>query len=339
MPLSSSRLAPRPVYREVIRQALQTAWQGWRYWPLALFASLLLTAGTYDSLPRSLDIISQQNQMFANSVTMQDVQNAIHSALQHNDTLSMLVGLQVLITFLLIVSAFVIFSCVSQAGLIYSIGAMKRGDRPSVGEAVRVGGGVFWPVAGLNALSILCQWILRFLIAIPLWLALSSPSIGSRLLYLAAFLLFTWLSFIVTIIQIFTLNAIILQGSTLRDGIERAYTLFKRHWIVAIETAAILFLVALVIGAAAVTLFFVALIPIFAAMIAAAISHSVGLYYGVIGCAVALLFCGVLALTSFLTQLQYATWTHLYRRLGEGGVIPKIHRWIHSVIGTNTGSI
>ena len=333
MPLSSFRVAARPVYREVISEALKTAWYGWRYWPLALFASLLLTAGTYDTLPRSLDAISQQSQLFANSVTMQNIQSALHTAFQGSDTLSMIVGLQVVVTFLILVLAFLIFSCVSQAGLIYSIGVMKRGERPPVAEAIRVGGGVFWPVASVNLVSIVVQWILRFLIAIPLWLALSAPSVGSRLLYLAAFLLFTWLSFIVTIIEIFALNAIILQGRSVRDAFIHGYLLFKQNWVVAIETAAVLFLLAFAFGAAAVILFFVALVPVFAAMIAAAVAHSTGLFYGVIGCGVALVFCGLLAFAAFLTQLQYATWTHLYRRLGEGDVIPKIKRWFQSLFG------
>ena len=336
MPLPSSRVASRPVYREVIGQALKTAWYGWRYWPLALFASFLLTAGTYDSLPRSLDMISQQSQMLTNSASMQQAQGLLSAVLQGNSTLSLLIGLQVVATFGLLMLAMLIFSCVSQAGLIYSIGVMKRGERPPVGEAIRVGGSVFWPVASVNFISIVVQWILRFFIAIPLWFAVTTPSSGLSFLFLAAFLLFTWISFIVTIIEIFALNAIVLQGSSVKDAIVRGYLLFKKHWVVAIETAAILFVLAMVLGAVAVALAFVALIPVFAAMIAAALAHSTGLYYGIVGGGVGLLICGILALASFLTQLQYATWTHLYRRLGEGDVLPKLHRWYQSVTGSES---
>jgi hypothetical protein len=42
-----------------------------------------------------------------------------------------------------------------------------------------------------------------------------------------------------------------------------------------------------------------------------------------------------MTLAAFLTQLQYTAWTLLFRRLGEGGVIPKVKRMFRDVSGIN----
>lgn len=336
MSISFSRRADRPVYREVLAHAIRTAWRERRYWPLALFASLLLTAGSYDILLRAVDAISTQSLIFTHSSNVASAWVILQRSINDTDVFSMLAGIQLLLVVTILLLGILIVSCVSQAGLVFALGAVKRGDHPTLTEAIRVGGGAFWPVAALNALALTTLWILRFLAAFPLFLALERQTAGAWFIYFLAFLLFLWLSFVVTVIHIFTLNALLLQGTPIAEGILRSYTLFKKNWIVVIETASVLFVIAIALGAAAVILFFIALIPLFAIMLAAAAAHASALLAGMIGIALALAALGLLAFASFLTQLQYATWIFLYRRLGEGGVIPKLHRWIRALFGTTT---
>jgi hypothetical protein len=37
-------------------------------------------------------------------------------------------------------------------------------------------------------------------------------------------------------------------------------------------------------------------------------------------------------MVGYLVTLQYATWTLLYQRLGEGGALPKVHRWVRQFV-------
>jgi hypothetical protein len=40
----------------------------------------------------------------------------------------------------------------------------------------------------------------------------------------------------------------------------------------------------------------------------------------------------VLGVFGFVIQLHYTSWTLMYRKLGEGGVLPKLHRLARSFI-------
>ena len=82
------------------------------------------------------------------------------------------------------------------------------------------------------------------------------------------------------------------------------------------------------------TLFFVGLIPLLVAILASAFLHSLFIFNLSLGVGLAALIAGGFVAAAMLTQLQVATWTFLYRRLGEGGVVPKLHRWIRNLVGT-----
>jgi hypothetical protein len=75
------------------------------------------------------------------------------------------------------------------------------------------------------------------------------------------------------------------------------------------------------------------MIPIFAFVVTSAIIQSVGLLtFSLIVGALAFV-CGLVVTAAYTIQLQYATWTFLYRRLGEGGVVPKLHRVVRNITG------
>ncbi len=328
----SLRRHDRPLYREILVQAFRAAWQEKQYWPLALFASFLLTAGSYDILLTAMNAIVTQATLFDGSSSGVFV-NLRAAWIGSGGVFEWMAGVQALIAISLVFLAFVILSVISQGGLVYALGAVRRSQRPTLAQAFRVGGGAFWPVAALNALVLSTLWILRFLMAFPLYLALDRTTPWSWLFYLLSFLLFIAASFIVTLVHIFALNAIILQGAPVAQAIIRGYETFKRHWIITVETAALLFVAAIAVTSAAIVAFFFATIPLIAAFIAATATGSSVTFTIVLGIGLALLLLAMLAVASFITQLQYATWIFLYRRIGEGGVMPKIHRWVRSLFG------
>lgn len=322
----------RPLYREILTHAFRAAWREKRYWPLAIFASLLLSAGSYDVLLNAVDAIGTQAMFFgaSGSASFVSLQSAMAGA---SGILGWMAGVQASLAVALIFLAFIILSVISQGGLVYALGAVRRGKRPTLGEAFRVGGGAFWPVAALNAVVLSTLWILRFLISFPLYLAIEHTTPGVWFLYFISFLVFMALSFVVTLVHIFALNAMILQGAPVAIAIVRGYETFKRHWVVSIETALLLFVVAIATTATAIVAFFFASVPLVAALVAATASGSTAIFATVLGIGLALLLLALLSVASFLTQLQYATWTFLYRRIGEGGALPKIHRWVRNLFG------
>lgn len=327
MPLPSHSREQRPVYREVLSAAFRTAWHERRYWPLALFASALLSAGTYDVLLRGVDGMTR----FSGFIGAGSARVSISSHMMdvwtgRADIVDAILNLQAVFAFLIIILIVLGLSCVAQGGLVYALGAVKRGQRPTLKEAFQVGGGAFWPIALLNALVLSSIWLVRVLMASLLILSIQQQTAVNWFLYLIGFLLFASLTFSIAVIHVFALNAMMLQGASVSDAITRGYVVFKENWVVAVETALALLFVAAVVGAGYFILLFIGLVPFLAAL---AISVAVGfaaLYDGalLIGCL--LFLASILAVAAFLTQLQYAAWTHLYRRMGEGGVVPKISR-------------
>lgn len=337
MPLPPLRREQRPVYREVLRAAITIAWQERRFWPLSALAAVLLSSGTYDVLLRSIDSMTRFSGFIGERTT--EVQySAVLTDLWNGrtDMLGAVLGLQAIFAFVIVLLLVLSLSCVAQGGLVYAIGAIKRNKQTTLKEAFRVGGGAFWPIATLNlfAISILC--LLRVLMASLLSLALGLQTPEAWFLYFIGFLLFAALTFSVAVIQVFSLNAMILQGAPIAEALVRATRLFQQHWVVAIETALALIAVAVVVGTGALVLFFVGLIPLLAAMIAAAAIGSEGLYVVALTIGTIVFFGSIFCIAAFLTQLQYAAWTLLYRRLGEGGVVPKIHRLIRGLTGNSS---
>lgn len=332
---SSRRQLGGPVYRDVLSRALRAAWEERRFWPLAFCASLLLSGGIYDVIWKAFNSISDQS-VLINLPTNQAqvIGRSFSSAFTGAaNVISVITGLQAVIVVAIFLIALAALSCICQGALVYALGAIHRGNQPNVREALRVGGAAFWPIAALNALSLTTIWILRFLIAFSLSLTLSSAAWFNGLMYFGSFLLFGALVFVMSLIQIFALNALILQGAPINEAILRGYLLFKKHWIVALETTGLLLLLAMFVGVVFLCLYLLMTIPLIAAIIGASVMKSPGLLYGAMGVGLVLFFLGTMAATAFLTQLQYATWTLLYRRLGEGGVLPKLHRWVRDISG------
>ncbi|MFH1621315.1 MAG: hypothetical protein ABIB04_04505 [Patescibacteria group bacterium] len=336
MPRIFSRRADSPVYREIISHAIKTAWNERRFWPLAFFASLLLTGGTYDIILKAIRTASEQGAYF-NQTTLGI--NEIGSTLSlvvtdPGNILGLASGLQAVIAVALVFLSLIAISCVSQAGLVYALGSLKRGGRPKLSDAFRIGGGAFWPVLALNALVLSTLWILRFLVAFSLYLALDEKTVATQILYMLSFFVFISLTFVVSIVQIFALNAMVLQGAPVSEALIRGYQLFKKNWMITLETALILMLIAVGMVALFISLLFLAILPLLAAVISAAVLQSSFVFYGALGVGLAFFFIGVILASAFLTQLQYATWTYLYRRLGEGGALPKLHRWYRALTGS-----
>lgn len=326
--ISQHKTAHEPVYRHVLSHAWAVAWREWRLWPLSFFASFLLTAGTYDTIGNVYFQIARQ----AGTLHSQSPWSGL-SWKSFGDVFGALTALQWTIGLSILLLALLAASCIAQGALIYSIGAARLGEKTDLRKALGIGARAFWPIATLNVMSLVIFAFIRFVVAAFMDFALTADTLSAGLLFVLAFVLFVGLAFIITVIQVFALNAMILQGAPVADAILRGYLQFKRHWMVSFETALILAAIAIAMNFGLTYLVLLSGTPFMLAMIAAAIIKSPIMYYGT-------LFFGLLALllvfmifTAILAQLQYAVWTYLYRKLGEGGVVPKLHRLARAFVG------
>jgi hypothetical protein len=317
-----------PLYRPVLREAFRVAWRGARLWPLALVAGILLSGSVADVVWRMSNALAPQASL-SSAVTLfwaRALQG--WSGFQLTD---ILIGgvrvFQISALFLIIGFAIAGLSVICQGALVFAIGTGRATKRLRVRDAITVGARAFWPVFVLNLFGSVILIATRSLLGMIIALAHSTGSAGVYLLYLASFTVFVLLAILVTIIQIFALNAMILQGATIVQAIERAAKMVQAHWVAVTETALILFVLSLGAWVAALLANALLAIPVFTLLMTASLLGSQTLTFA----SLLLLLIGILlvlltVLGAFIT-LQYATWTLLFRRMGEGGVVPKIHRW------------
>jgi len=319
------------VYREVLSHAITTAWQEKRFWPIAILAGLLVTAGSYDVMWNAVTSIATQGPYMAVSTGAAIIAlNSQASAAGVGWIVSVAGGVEMLALIAIVILFFAGISCLSQGALIHAIGARKRGAASKLGEAFRVAAQAFWPIVVLNAMVFALIWVLRFLVAFPLFLALDLTTYTTYLLYLVSFVVFVPLAFFIAIVEIFALNAMILQGANLSDAIRRGYLMFKRNWVIVIETALLQAAVSVGIWLLFLAALAFVMIPVFAFVVTSAMIQSVGLFTFSLILGVVIFLVMLLVAAAFTIVLQYATWTYMYRKLGEGGVVPKIHRMVNN---------
>lgn len=323
-----------PIYRHVLRDAFLRAWEAKRIWPVALIAGILLSGSIYDVVWRLLNALTSQTSI---SVTVGFfTQQAFYNWSRFNFTDLILSGIQVFqFTAILIILGFAVAACsvICQGALVFFLG--NRGGRrtgPTLKETLSVGAHAFWPVFVLNLLVMFVLWGTRSALAVTLSIAADAGTIGFYFLYLAAFIVFVAVAIAAVIIQIFALQAMILQGATLLEALERAGKTLQEHWVIATETALLLFAISLGSGLlfTAATLAF--MVPLFLVIILGNLLGISNVLSIALPAGIALFIAALLILGAYLVTLQYATWVNLYRRLGEGGALPKIHRWYRQLI-------
>lgn len=314
-----------PLYRPVLREAFKTAWKGWRLWPLALIAGILLSGNVYDVLWKLLNAATPRFSFTATVAASWQGMMANLGGIGLSD--AVIGGLHVLqfsVIFLILSGAIAGLSVICQGALVYGFGA--RNGVPTLRDAVAVGAKAFWPVAVLNIFMLAFLFVIRILVAITVSVVGNAPTELTVLAYVLAFVVFAAVSVAAMIIQVFALNAMILQGSTLSQALARAAQVLKRHWIIAAETGAILFVISVGAWLLTVALNTVIAIPAFLLLILSAVLGSGFLLKLSLIVIVGFFLAVMLAVGAWLVAVQYATWTTLYRRLGEGGTVPKIHR-------------
>lgn len=328
------RKLDEPLYRPVLREAFAMAWREKRYWWVALLAGMLLTGSLYDVVWKGLNSLAPQASI---SSTVGPLwANAVDAwgGLSITDTIIGAIDVFLLSAFSIIIalSLFGIAS-IAQAALVYGLGHGRKDRSPKVRDALTVGARAVWPIMVLNIFTLAVLWAMRALIGIALSFSVIQTTTLSYLIYLIAFVAFIALALGTVVIQIFALNAMILQGATLAQAIERGFLVLRRHWVISAETACILFVISVGAWILTVAVNMLMSVPLFMiAMIAVFLNSSI-LFWATLYIGILMFFFIMLAIAAFVIELHYATWVLLWKRLGEGGVLPKVHRWFRSLLG------
>ena len=324
--LKSKSLIPhdRPVYREVIPQALSLTFKNPMLWILGAFAATLNTSGALDILTKFWSSVQTQSLGIYLGTTIAKIwQTSQHTSIHW---LGLLQGLIYLLLFASILIALCVLSCVGQGALVFLIGTWKPGRKIAFRQSLAVGAQAILPIAVLNIITLAILWLARFGVSVSLAALLAHKSLFSIGLYVILFVIFFLFALFLAILQIYALNAMILQGSSLWHAFARSWEIIKTHWLVSLETAILQSIIVLGLSLGAAIIGAILSMPTIFLNLIAIFNQNLLLFRISMGVFVTILFIFLFVLLGLVVTFQYAIWTLMYRRFGEGGVVPKLHR-------------
>lgn len=315
------------LYRVILPEAIRDAWSRRYLWPIALFASLLYTGGIYDVLLTSFREAQKKSLAMtgdslppALSILWEGVRNASDGFMIAGIIQSMLVAL-------VIIGSITALSIICQGALTFGLGGSIRGRAPLFKESITVGSRYALRILALNVITLFFGWLAKFIFFIPYGLSQTNPTTGLGVLAATGGIFYALSIIALASIHFFALNAIILQDAHVNEALVRAWQLLKKGWLNVLEIGVLLFLIGAGILMAGAVAFTIMALPTFLLMaVAALMGSSVFVYIG-FTIFVLLFFTTTLLAGMIAVTFQYATWHRLFIRLGEGGALPKLHRW------------
>ena len=111
-----------PLYRQIVAQAFHTAWHDGRYWILAIFAGILVTAGSYDVLWNAVMNISRQGQFIAITTGAAFIETVASTGTTgFHRVISVIGGIEILMFLALIIVFVAALSCIAQRALVFYV--------------------------------------------------------------------------------------------------------------------------------------------------------------------------------------------------------------------------
>ncbi len=317
-------LQPRPLYREILRDAFLLAWKEKRFWPLALLTVFLQTAGIYDvfflSVRGALQSPVASDQGWQTYVTQVSRLNLLEKF-----ALSQSILLSLAIIFLIL-----FFSVIAQGTLVACLDRVQQTNgRGGFRQALQAAARRVVPLAVLNLLMVGIASLGSFALQ-SLAGALPNLPFGPAWFVLAA-IIYLIVLFVATSLHLFALNGVMADGMTLHEALEHAMSLLRKTWITVAETAFCMMIIGACMFIAAMLLSFFAGLPAIGFLFAS-------LYLGLPKIFVfaniaisAIVFLAAIIAGLFAVNFQYATWNRLYRRAMEGTAHSKIIRVVHAL--------
>ena len=316
-------------YRHILREAWDVTRHAKSIWIFGFFVSFLGVGGVYELLIQGTGKLGLSRDFGSYLVLStilpsgSEILTALRSIGTYNIVaiaLFMIAGLT-----LFIVAVWIVIS--SQGAIISGIREQHRKKKVNFSKMFAIGNESFWPLLGLNLLA-------RFGIAASFYLMLSlmlllltKATLVSSLLYLIAFLLLMPLTLIIGFVTIYAAAYITLHQLTLVDAIETGIALFRKYWLISLETLVILFAINILVSIGlglGITFVAILFVPL---LIGVSLSGAgVGLWIIFILASVAGMALLVIV-GSGLATFQYSVWTLLFLKLHTRG-----HRGVAKIV-------
>lgn len=292
-----------------------------------------MTGGIYDVILVSLQDLQTRRDLILYG-QLPDSVGVAWSRLTDGTSMIGLIGAwENLVFALVLIAAFLGLAIIGQGALVHGIGGRMRGRKPHFRESLTVGARFFGHTLFLNIFTLGLMWFAKFLVFVPYKTSVLQPSFGTLFLYLLMAVVYIIVVVALTSIHLFALNALILQDATLHEALVRAFELLKKGWLAVLELALILFGIGIGIFMLTLLVFIVMIIPLILVVLATLVLGQVFIVTLGISLATLLFFALFILAGAFTVTFQYAAWHLLFLKLGEGGLVAKLHRFSHWLTG------
>jgi len=315
------------LYRNILKRALLITWRNRFLWVLGLFATFLGLGSIYELAFRQ----SLQFDVLFGRFTDKFTNFSVSGLLIANnwDQVSILnlilFGLAVVITTAMI--GFLIWlAIVSFGALIKSAQILDAGKKIKFFKSLSENKKNFWR---LLAITVVGKSIIFLLLALTgglLSFVLTDHSILNAVIYFFASIIFVAISLLFSFLIIYASSFVVLKSKKLLEASHDGWLLFKKHWVISIEAAVILFFVNLLIKLALLIIIILLSVPL---MILLLVFYSAALSTLPMAAIVVWIIVAMTILIvtgSFFSAFQIVAWTLLFDKIVKGEALSKLHR-------------
>lgn len=311
------------IYRQTLFHAALFSWNHKRLWFFGIFAGLLNAGGIIEVLLRGANNLSIEEFSWA---TILDtifpglstflVLPVMVEANQYSTGTILLIALilsllsATIITLALTSQGALLVATVKKVGQLTSASAAK--PIPSFQTLVREGTKHFWSLFTVNVITKLALILVTFLTFFPMLLFLQSS------VAFLSFFSFILLTLLVSLLGVLALAAVALKAAKPIQAVTLAVRMFASGWVVFLESACILFVLAVLMNLALLLVFKLMVVPISFTIVTSAFLASEGLAIFFQFVFMAIMIALLLTVFGFLVTFQYSTWSLLFAEL-QGG--------------------
>lgn len=325
-------MAILPLYRVILRQALQITNRYKTIWILGFFATFLGLGGEWQFLFNQY--LSFSDGGYADiagisNLTRPEIWQMIGAALA---ALPVWAYLIILFFFSLVLFG-LWFLTAAQGGLVLAVERASSGrGRVSIVKSFKDASRSFWSLLGIVISTRLISVLLMAVIGLPLLAVI--VALDESLAALAGTLIFFILC--LPVIIVFSLigrlavSACLIEGARWRESLARSLRLFSGHWLVCLELAFILLIISLLAAVLFVPVAGLLSLP-FLFFGVVMLKVSAAFFYVFLIVAAILFFALLLFLSSWLGAYISAVWTMLYLKIkitpAQSKLVRILHNW------------
>ena len=308
-----------PTYRQALIQAWNAVWRNKVLWIFGLLSVFLGQLGFSDVFGKVWSI---------SEFGMKDKALFLLPKLSLNMTGDVwsLLGIILLGGICVSIVILIIFLGVTSQGALIANAAewFKSNKHQKAAKSWKYGLSRFWHILWVNVFRKLALVLLLVVFGLALSYFLGSQALGSSFLFAVSLVLLLLLSLFVSILSIYALCYVVIEGKGIGGAIKKSWQLFSRHILVSLEVGVVLLLLNFVLLAIIAASAFVAFLPATFIWLIAGATNIVALAAAgfLLGMFLWLVFLGFIA--GFFNAYTTSAWAFLFMKMHKEGINSRV---------------